>query len=160
MVNSQEIVERTFYICLLNVLLEKKMGLNPEDYLPLSQGYPRHGRQQQRIHRRDPRPSGREAVKKGGREMNLLITATAGTAAQPGGSAMAAGAAGKWSCVDQLQHGICGRCRRRCRAGRPAARADQPGPGTVRRAWPDACALRRQDQPGLRRNDVATCRGR
>ena len=24
-------------ICLLNVLLEKKMGLNPEDYLPLSQ---------------------------------------------------------------------------------------------------------------------------
>ena len=37
MVNSQEIVERTFYICLLNVLLEKKMGLNPEDYLPLSQ---------------------------------------------------------------------------------------------------------------------------
>ena len=37
MVNSQEIVERTFYICLLIVLLEKKMGLNPEDYLPLSQ---------------------------------------------------------------------------------------------------------------------------
>ena len=46
---------------------------------PGGRGHPRHRRQQQRIHRRDPRPSGREAVKKGGREMNLLITATAGT---------------------------------------------------------------------------------
>lgn len=36
MVNSQEIVERTFYISLLSVALKMNMTLNPEDYLPLS----------------------------------------------------------------------------------------------------------------------------
>lgn len=37
MVNSEEIVERTFYISLLHVMLEKGLTVNPEDYLPLSQ---------------------------------------------------------------------------------------------------------------------------
>lgn len=36
MVNSEEVVERTFYISLLNVLLKNGLTLNPEDYLPLS----------------------------------------------------------------------------------------------------------------------------
>lgn len=36
MVNSEEIVERTFYICLLNILLKAGLTLNPDDYLPLS----------------------------------------------------------------------------------------------------------------------------
>lgn len=37
MVNTEEIVERTFYICLLQTALKKGLTLNPEDYLPLSQ---------------------------------------------------------------------------------------------------------------------------
>ncbi len=37
MVNAEEIVERTFYICLLQTALKKGLTLNPEDYLPLSQ---------------------------------------------------------------------------------------------------------------------------
>ena len=35
MVNWEEIVERRLYIWLLNVVLEKKMGVNGEDYLGL-----------------------------------------------------------------------------------------------------------------------------
>lgn len=37
MVNSEEIVERTFYISLLSTMLEMGLTLNPEDFLPLSQ---------------------------------------------------------------------------------------------------------------------------
>lgn len=37
MVNSQEIVERTFYICLLSTALKLGYTVNPDDYLPLSQ---------------------------------------------------------------------------------------------------------------------------
>ena len=37
MVNSEEIVERTFYISLLSTMLEMHLTLNPEDFLPLSQ---------------------------------------------------------------------------------------------------------------------------
>ena len=37
MVDSQEIVERTLYICLLSTALRLGYTLNPEDYLPLSQ---------------------------------------------------------------------------------------------------------------------------
>lgn len=37
MVNSQEIVERTLYICLLTTAMKMGYTLNPEDYLPLSQ---------------------------------------------------------------------------------------------------------------------------
>lgn len=37
MVNSEEIVERTFYISLLSTMLEMGLTLNPEDYLPVSQ---------------------------------------------------------------------------------------------------------------------------
>lgn len=37
MVGTQEIVERTFYICLLHTLLERRLTINPDDYLPLSQ---------------------------------------------------------------------------------------------------------------------------
>lgn len=37
MVNSQEIVERTFYISLLSTALDLGYTLNPDDYLPLSQ---------------------------------------------------------------------------------------------------------------------------
>lgn len=36
MVNSEEIVERTFYISLLNSALKRGLTLNPNDYLPLS----------------------------------------------------------------------------------------------------------------------------
>ena len=36
MVNTEEIVERTFYICLLTTALKRKLTLNPDDYLPLS----------------------------------------------------------------------------------------------------------------------------
>lgn len=36
MVNTEEIVERTFYICLLTTALKKGFTLNPDDYLPLS----------------------------------------------------------------------------------------------------------------------------
>lgn len=36
MVNSEEIIERTFYISLLNTLLKSKLTINPDDYLPLS----------------------------------------------------------------------------------------------------------------------------
>ena len=37
MINSEEIVERTFYISLLSTMLEMGLTLNPEDFLPLSQ---------------------------------------------------------------------------------------------------------------------------
>lgn len=37
MVNTEEIVERTFYICLLQTALKRGLTLNPENYLPLSQ---------------------------------------------------------------------------------------------------------------------------
>lgn len=37
MVNSEETVERTFYISLLSTMLEMGLTLNPEDFLPLSQ---------------------------------------------------------------------------------------------------------------------------
>lgn len=37
MVNSQEIVERTLYICLLSTALKMGYTINPDDYLPLSQ---------------------------------------------------------------------------------------------------------------------------
>lgn len=36
MVNSEEIVERTFYISLLSTLLKQGLTVNPDDYLPLS----------------------------------------------------------------------------------------------------------------------------
>lgn len=36
MVKSEEIVERTFYISLLNTLLKANLTINPDDYLPLS----------------------------------------------------------------------------------------------------------------------------
>lgn len=36
MVNSEEVVERTFYISILNVALRRGLTLNPDDYLPLS----------------------------------------------------------------------------------------------------------------------------
>lgn len=36
MVNSEEIVERTFYVSLLNVMLKMGVTINPDDYLPLS----------------------------------------------------------------------------------------------------------------------------
>lgn len=35
MVNSEEIVERTFYISLLSTMLEMGLTLNPEDFIPL-----------------------------------------------------------------------------------------------------------------------------
>lgn len=37
MVNSEEIVERTFYIALLHAALQMGVTINPEDYLPLSE---------------------------------------------------------------------------------------------------------------------------
>lgn len=37
MVQSEEIIERTFYICLLNTLLKMGATINPDDYLPLSE---------------------------------------------------------------------------------------------------------------------------
>lgn len=37
MVNSEEVVERTFYISLLTTALRKGLTLNPDNYLPLSQ---------------------------------------------------------------------------------------------------------------------------
>lgn len=37
MVSTEEIVERTFYICLLTTALKRGLTLNPDDYLPLSQ---------------------------------------------------------------------------------------------------------------------------
>ncbi|KAG0959304.1 hypothetical protein G6F31_011789 [Rhizopus arrhizus] len=86
--------------------------------------------------------------------------ATAASTAQPGRSAVAAGAAGEWPRLGQLQHRVRRRGRRRYRAGGPAARSDQPGAGAVYRAWPDARALFRKDQSGLRRDDVAAGRGR
>ena len=42
MVNSEEIVERTFYISLLSTMLEMGLTLNPEDFLPLSQRSEEH----------------------------------------------------------------------------------------------------------------------
>lgn len=36
MVKSEEIVERTFYVALLRTLLQAKLTINPDDYLPLS----------------------------------------------------------------------------------------------------------------------------
>ena len=36
MVNTEEIVERTFYISLLHTALEKGLTVNPQDYLPVS----------------------------------------------------------------------------------------------------------------------------
>lgn len=36
MVNSEEIIERTFYICLLHKLLKANLTINPDNYLPLS----------------------------------------------------------------------------------------------------------------------------
>lgn len=36
MVKSEEIIERTFYVCLLNVLLKAGLTINPDDYQPLS----------------------------------------------------------------------------------------------------------------------------
>lgn len=37
MVNSEEVVERTFYISLLSTMLEMGLTINPADFLPLSQ---------------------------------------------------------------------------------------------------------------------------
>lgn len=38
MVQSQEIIERSFYISLLHTALKMGLSLNPEDYLPLNEG--------------------------------------------------------------------------------------------------------------------------
>lgn len=40
MVTSQEIIENTFYISLLNETLERKLTINPEDYLDYSKTPP------------------------------------------------------------------------------------------------------------------------
>lgn len=48
MVNSEEIVERTFYISLLSTMLEMGLTLNPEDFLPLSQENEKDSRGNQR----------------------------------------------------------------------------------------------------------------
>lgn len=50
MVNAEEIVERTFYICLLQTALKKGLTLNPEDYLPLSQENEKKVSGRQRCH--------------------------------------------------------------------------------------------------------------
>ena len=37
MLHSQEVIERSIYYAILNVLLQKGLTLNPSDYLPLSE---------------------------------------------------------------------------------------------------------------------------